>query len=160
MSRRQWSKQWIGYPSLVALPILALSGLLDDTNQKSTARSPVLEMHVEAPRSLRHGVSEDLRLRVINVSGRTLEDVVVDLDPEYLGSFTNVRITPAPQAPQTLLATQSPSRVALEEMSPGETRTVIVALEGKRYGRSQGEILASVDGSVALRIPLKSFTFP
>jgi hypothetical protein len=149
---RMWKHQWVGIPLLLAIPILALTGLFGDSVESSVSGKPgLLELHAQFPTKGRYGFEDEIRLEVLNKSARTLEKVDVTLDSEYLAHFSEVFIHPS---------TERPYQVTLKDLGPGESRKITVEYRGKEYGAFSGKFKALVDGTEVAVAEVGSYTFP
>jgi hypothetical protein len=143
-------KQRIGIPLMTLVPLLALFGAFGERSATVAATSPSLAVSVRYPVRFRYRQTEPLAITVRNRSSRTIDTIDVSLDTAYMTRFANVRITPEPRTAFT---------VELTAVKPGEQRLVVAELEGERYGRHRGRIVAAAPNDSAV-VTMRTLVFP
>jgi hypothetical protein len=135
---------------MALLPVLALMGVFGERWDSAEASNDRLRVEVAYPTRTRTRISRPLTIEVVNISDQRLASVEVEIDPAYLEHFAGVVITPAPARPYV---------VVLDDVAPGETRSVHVELEGDDHGRHRGWVTVR-DGSGTARVPIQTTVFP
>lgn len=143
--------QWIGFPLLLVLPVLALFGVFGDRQGRATVRSAEIEMSVDWPARTRHERTNDIGVRVRNVSNRVIDTLTIAFDSAYLAGFADVSLTP--EAAQAW-------EVELAGMRPGEARHVVAGIDARRHGRHAGPVTATAGGPDTARLNIDTFIFP
>jgi hypothetical protein len=143
-------KQRIGFPILLAIPILALFGIFGETRAHAHATSGSIDLEVSYPARFRYRQVQSLRASVRNLSQVMADTVRVSFDTAYVASFSSVRFDPAAKSAYT---------VDLTDIKPSESRLVSVELWGQEYGNHRGTIVAS-RGSDSAIVRLRTLVFP
>ncbi|HTD83533.1 MAG TPA: hypothetical protein VK648_07045, partial [Gemmatimonadaceae bacterium] len=87
-------KQWIGFPIMLTVPILALLGLFGERTALARARSATLDVAVSYPERFRYRQVQPLHLTVRNLSTQPLDTITVSFDTAYISRFSSVRFDP------------------------------------------------------------------
>jgi hypothetical protein len=143
--------QWIGLPILIAVPVLALFGVLGESWSTLRGTTSSLEISVRYPTRFRYKQLNEVHVFVKNVSGQRLDTVTVSFDSTYISRFSTVTFLPA--------ATR-PYEVEMTEVLPGEDRLVVVELQGEQYWRHEGKLRVSGGEGDTASFPLSTIIFP
>jgi hypothetical protein len=138
--------QWIGVPLLLlAPPILALVGVLDERYETVTGEGGTLGVTVEYPSRLRY--RQEGAITVQLPQRGEADSLDVSLADAYARGFTDIVATPA---------FDPPYRAAV----PGDARRVVIELKADRYGRHRGTLEISSRGGGSVSIPLATTILP
>lgn len=129
--------QMWGLPLIMLLPILAISGALEDHTRIASHRTASLEWTVEYPSQFKFKQSHYLKLKARNISDSKLDTVIVGLDSAYLAKFTQITILPEPENGHSVIFT---------DLAAGEKREVLVDIEAKHYGTQRGTFSVETKG--------------
>jgi hypothetical protein len=88
---------------------------------------------------------------VTNRSTRPIDTITVRLDSSYALRFSTVVFTPA---------AERAFEVPLTDVAPGETRLVVMEIQGERYGRHRGRLHIETPNGDTLAIPISTMIFP
>jgi hypothetical protein len=143
-------KQRIGFPILLAIPILALFGIFGETRAHAHSTSGSIDLEVSYPARFRYRQVQSLRATVRNLSPVVADTVRVSFDTAYIARFSSVRFDPA---------AKSAYAVDLIDIKPSESRLVSVELWGQDYGNHRGTIVAR-HGSDSAIVHLRTLVFP
>jgi hypothetical protein len=143
-------KQRIGFPILLAIPILALFGIFGETRAHAQSTSGSIDLEVSYPARFRYRQVQSLRATVRNLSPVVADTVRVSFDTAYIARFSSVRFDPA---------AKSAYAVDLIDIKPSESRLVSVELWGQDYGNHRGTIVAR-HGSDSAIVHLRTLVFP
>jgi hypothetical protein len=143
-------KQWIGFPIILAVPIIALFGLFGERTALARVKSASLEVAASYPERFRYRQVQPLHLSVRNVSTQTLDTITVSFDTAYISRFSSVRFDPPAKKAYA---------VELTNVKPMESRFVAVELWGQDYGMHRGTIVARA-GTDSAVMRVKTFVFP
>lgn len=142
--------QRAGLPVLFVIPVLALFGVFGERFGDVRGDAPGVSVAIHYPTTVHYRQPLALSIRVTNTSDRTADSVTVSLDPRFMKAFTGVTFS----APLS-----GPYAVRLQQLRPGETRTISGQVEGDRYWRSSGDV--SVEGPEGrVTLPVSTFVFP
>lgn len=147
--------QMIGIPLLILVPVLALLGMFGETEDKVTISNPQLEMQVDYPTRFRYKMIDSVTVSLSNSSAEPISTVEIGFDRSYVEGFSTVTFTPAAHQ-----ITDTAYVVEVADLQPGETRIISVEIQAEKYGRHQGAITATAENAEALRVVIKTFTFP
>jgi len=143
-------KQRIGFPILIAVPILALFGMFGESRAHAHATSGSIDLEVSYPARFRYRQVQSMRVSIRNLSPVVADTVKVAFDTAYIGRFSSVRFDPATKTAYT---------VDLTDIQPSESRLVSVELWGQDYGNHRGTIVAR-HGSDSAIVHLRTLVFP
>jgi len=143
--------EYIGFPLLLVLPVMALFGVFGERLERATVRSAEIELRVQWPTRTRHEQIHDIEVVVRNVSARVIDTLTVGLDSAYLSGFSAVSVTPG---------AAHAWEVELVGMHPGEARRVVVSIDARRHGRHTGPVTATAGGTDTARTVIDTFIFP
>lgn len=141
---------WVGMAIIAAIPVCAAFGLFGSSATTGSASSPSIEVTVDYPTRCRYEVLELLEVRVRNRSSQTIEEVTVVFDPSYLNGFSQAQFTPSPERA---------FEVELKQLKPGETQLISAEIQGEKYGRYRGAIVARA-GAESASVDVSTFIFP
>lgn len=141
--------QWIGLALLAVLPILALMGLFGETWETEVARGRGLDVVVGYPDRYRYKQVNSLEVELRSTSGQPLDTLAVALDTAFVRRFSGVSANPPFIRPFVSHVT---------DLEPGESRLVVIELQGERYGRHEGVL--TVSGPDTIRVPLSILILP
>jgi hypothetical protein len=143
-------KQRIGFPILIAIPILALFGIFGESRGKAHAASGSIDIAVSYPTRFRYRQVQSLRATVRNLSQVAADTIRVSFDTAYVSRFSSVRFDPAAKTAYS---------VDLIDVKPSESRLVSLELWGQDYGNHRGTITAR-RGSDSAIVRLHTLVFP
>jgi hypothetical protein len=130
--------QWVGIPLLMLIPILALLNVFGVSWETAVTTSNTLTVQIKYPSRDRYQMSNALEIHIENNSQEAIPTIIVSLDAEYVTSFSTV--TFYPELDEII---NGQYQVKLENVQAGETRLVVVEIQGKAYGRHKGTITIS-----------------
>jgi hypothetical protein len=141
----------IGMAVIALIPVLAVAGVFGERWSRATAHGASLEVGVEFPTRCRYRMLNSVTATVTNRSPRTIDTVTVRLDTAYALRFSTVVFTPAAQEAYS---------VPLTAIASGETRLVVIELQGERYGRHAGRLRFESTSGDSLSVRLHTLIFP
>ena len=148
---KTWRYQWICFPLLFSLPLLALFGFFDENMMTHTLEQDGLKTVIEYPTKIRYGEEEHLRIEIKNESNLELKNVSSYLSREYLEKFDDVAFTPQ---------VSNDYQVKFETIPAGAKRYIDIKIKGGEYGDNEGLLTIKSDGKELLNQNLKTFVFP
>lgn len=143
-------KQWIGFPIMLAIPIVALLGLFGERTTLARARSASLDVAVSYPEKFRYRQVQPLHLSIRNLSTQALDTITVSFDTAYISRFSSVRFDPP---------TKKAYAIELTDVKPMESRFIAVELWGQDSGMHRGTIVARA-GTDSAVVRIRTFVFP
>ncbi len=143
-------KQRIGFPILLAIPILALFGIFGESRARAHTTNGSIEMDVSYPTRFRYRQVQSLQVSVRNLDQVAADTIKVAFDTAYVTRFSSVRFDPAAKSAYT---------VDLTDVRPSESRLVSVELWGQDYGNHRGTVTAR-RGSDSATVHLRTLVFP
>jgi hypothetical protein len=143
--------QWLGFAALAVLPILAVTGIVDEKWATRTATGDGVRLEVDYPARAYNQLSRPLQITVANTGATSLARVEVEITAPYLDGFVDAAIAPAPENGAYV--------VALDDGRPGESREVRVNLMGQSPGRHRGQVIARAGGAPA-QVAIESLVLP
>lgn len=146
---RLYRYQWVGVAFLLVLPALAVAGVFGESFRTATASGPGARLEVTYPHRFRYKQLNSIEARVRNTSGARVDTLRLVLDSAFASRFSTVRAIPA---------FERPWEVALTDVAPGETRLVVVEIQGEHYGRHEGSFRLA--GTDTVGVPLSVRIFP
>ena len=151
---KQYLFQWIGVPIFVLVALLAVFGVFGETVATAEESSAALELEVEYPSRFRYRTDNLITVSVTNRTDQALDSISVRFDQSYVSNFANVTFQPSVEtiADNTYV-------VALTDVAPGETRSVVVEVQAESYWRHEGTISASA-GEDSVSVSVATFVFP
>ena len=148
-------QRW-GLPVLLALPVLALIGLLGVSYDRTVTTGDGLTLEVDYPNRTRSGVATALTLTISNQGDAPVTGVYIALPRAYLESFDTFELRPVAHT-----VSSETYRVDVGDIPTGGSRVVTALLTPGRYGRNTGTVTV---GSAALASPstadFSTFNFP
>jgi hypothetical protein len=148
--RRIGVRQLAGVAVLALLPVVALTGWLDERTVVERQETAALALEVEYPGRTRESRRSVLRVAVTNRSAE-VTDVVVMLPEAYLEGFSTGSVQPGPV---------EAGAVRFRGMGPGEERGVQLELTAERFGRWQGTLRAATSTGDRLDAPVRTLILP
>jgi hypothetical protein len=141
----------IGMLLILVVPVLALAGVFGESWERAAAESPNVSAQVEFPSRFRYKMLNSITASVTNRSARPIDTIVVRLDSSYALRFSTVVFTPAAERAYVARLTDVP---------PGETRLIVIEIQGERYGRHTGRLHIESTNGDTLAIPIQTVIFP
>lgn len=141
----------IGLVVILAVPVLALAGVFGESWDRVAADGPNVSARIEFPTRFRYKMLNSITASVTNRSARPIDTIVVRLDSSYALRFSTVVFTPAAER-----AYEAP----LTDVPPGETRLMVIEIQGERYGRHTGRLHIESTNGDTLAIPIQTVIFP
>jgi hypothetical protein len=145
----------IGLPIIALIPLLAVAGVFGPSSGHRDAQGGALSVEVDYPRRARLRAGASLAITVRNELDRALAGVVVEVEREYVDSFSEVDFTPSVDS-----ADDRVYRIEVGRLSAGASRAVSVQLSPLEYWRLAGAVSAFADGAEELTVPFTTFVFP
>jgi hypothetical protein len=146
---RLYPYQWIGHAILAILPVVAAVGLFGESFTTTRASAGSLEVAVSYPDRLRYWQVNQIEVHVRNVSAAPLDSVRVSIDSAFALRFANLMAQPN---------FDESFEVAIPQVPPNRTRTVLIEMRADRYGRHSGTLTIAAADTV--RVPLSIMIFP
>jgi len=143
-------KQWIGFPIILAIPIVALFGLFGERTVFARVKSASLDVAVSYPERFRYRQVQPLHLTIRNLASHPLDTITVSFDTAYISRFSSVRFDPP---------TKNADVVELTDVKPMESKFIAVELWGQNYGLHRGTIVARAGADSAM-VRIRTFVFP
>ncbi|MGH7480624.1 MAG: hypothetical protein ACRELV_00585 [Longimicrobiales bacterium] len=141
--------QWIGVPLLALLPILAVAGVFGESWRVEQRANEQLELTLRYPTRYRYKQLNSIELWIRNRSPATIDTVSVAVDTAFGNRFSTVRSIPG---------FDSPYELSLTRLEPGESRMVVIEIQGEHYGRHSGRL--EVHAADTLGVTMTTFIFP
>lgn len=135
---------------IATLPLLALFGEFGPASELAHARSGDLEVGIDYPSRARFDMPDRVDAHVTNVGNRTFPEVRLAFDDGDLQTFSGVGSTPETKRAQVM---------QIQNLGPGETRLVPLALKADRHGRNRGRVTVSAR-SEPMVLDLGTLVFP
>jgi hypothetical protein len=153
IERRIRIPQWraLGVLVILAVPAMALAGVFGESRDRATSTGPNVSVQVEFPTRYRYKMLNSINTSITNRSARPIDTTTVRLDSSYALRFSTVVFTPAAERAY---------EVPLTDIAPGETRLVVMELQGERYGRHRGRLHIQTTNGDTLAIPISTVIFP
>jgi hypothetical protein len=145
---RLYRYQWIGVGLLLIMPVLAMTGFFDETWRATEAAGAEFQLAVRYPDRFRYKQLKSMQVRVRNTSTARLDTVTIALDTALANGFSTVRAVPA---------FSRAYEAELTGIEPGESRLLILELQGETYGGHRGWIRASRADTVGLLVSITVF---
>lgn len=146
--------QLVGVSLLALLVLLALFGVVGQSEGRLSAEGEVVALRVKYPVKLHYKSIGTVEVRVENTGDSLLETVTVRFDRSYVDSFSGVQFTPSAQE-----VLDQAYQLVLHDIGPGEAKLVSVEVRAEQFWRHRGYVEAAVEGEPA-RIELSTFTYP
>lgn len=70
-----WWHQWIAFPVILAIPILALCGVFGDSGAHVATSSRNVALSADYPKRMHYGQTEELLVTIKNITARQLDAV-------------------------------------------------------------------------------------
>lgn len=131
--------------------VLALLGLFGERRSTTRQQTAALDVAVEYPTRFRYKQANTVRIVVRNRAEHMLDTLTVTLDPAYIENFSNVSAIPS---------FARAWEVELYGVQSGETRRVVIELQGQAYGLHEGTVAAIAPGLDTVQVAIKTFVFP
>ena len=153
IERRIRIPRWraIGVLVILAVPAMALAGVFGESWDRAAATGPNVAVQVEFPTRYRYKMLNSINTSITNRSARPIDTITVRLDSSYALRFSTVVFTPAAERAY---------EVPLTDVAPGETRLVVIEIQGERYGRHRGRMHIQSTNGDTLAIPISTVIFP
>lgn len=143
-------KKQIGFPLIIAIPILALFGVFGERAASTHGSSASLDMSVSYPARLHYRQVMPLRVSIRNLSSTPIDTLSVSFDTAYIARFSSVKFDPS---------LRDAYKVDLVDVKPSESRIVSVELWGQDYGRHWGTVIARA-GTDSVVARFRTIVFP
>lgn len=153
INRRIGVPRWrmVGLLLVPVVPLLAIAGVFGESWARAAADGPNVSVQVEYPSRFRYKMLNSVAVSIRNQSARAIDTITVRVDSSYALRFSTVVFTPAAERAY---------EVPLTDIAPGETRLVVIELQGERYGRHTGGLHIESTNGDTLAIPLSTLVFP
>ncbi len=139
-----------GLLAFAAVPVLALFGVFGERWERAYARTGALDLRVLYAERYRYRQISSVEVLVTNTSGRWIDTLTIAFDTSYISRFSNIVINPPPARGY---------EVDLTGVEPGGTRLVVAEIQGFRYGRHHGAVIAAAGADTA-RVDVETLVFP
>ena len=146
--RFRWT-QLAGMVIVLAAPALSLAGLLEASEQTTTALSvdQGIEIRVRYPTRMRYRTNRWLVVDVRNRGPSAQKEIAVQIDPAYVQGFNPIAVAPEPRQAFDM---------ALGEVPAGQWRQAAVLLQAERYGRRPGWVKAQPARGAGVQVPIRT----
>jgi len=141
----------IGMAVIALFPVLAVAGVFGESWNTTTAHGATIVVDVEFPTRYRYKMLNSITATITNRFPRTIDTVTVRLDTAYALRFSTVVFTPSAQDAYS---------VPLTALASGESRLVVIELQGERYGRHAGRLRVESTSGDTLAVRVHSLIFP
>ena len=148
---RMWKYQWIGIPLILIMPILAIMGVFGREIKNLNITGGGITAQIEYPSKIRYGQEEFIRVELTNDSSKTMRDVSVSFDKNYIQKFDGSEFKP--QADINYF-------VKAGDISPGNKKILEVKLKAGERGSNSGKIIISSRNKEIISEELNTFIFP
>ena len=148
---KAWRYQWIGFPLILAIPILAILNVFGLSMDEQHFSKDGLSIKTEFPGVMRHGQVEYLRLEITNQSESNLENVKVHFAPLYLKKFDEVEFSPPVEENYV---------VNLGSIQEGTTKYLDLRLRAGKRGNYQGDITVLQNEKLLYETNIKTHVLP
>lgn len=147
------SAQLIGAAALLAVPVLALCGLLGDSREVLVAHHDGLTLRADTCARARNGNAMQMRL-TLEGAGLAGRQVRIDVSSEYLSPFVNLMTQPS------ATGVSGEAVTFVQDMPAAGAASVILDLTPDGYGWARGRVRAVADSGATVELPLKTFILP
>jgi hypothetical protein len=147
--------QLIGIPLLVLIPILALLGVLSHMEKTVNAANADFDVQLQYPTRCFYRMNNTIELTIRNTSSQAMPTITVSLDKSYMHAFDAIQFTP-----DSVMLTDTAYVVDLQDVGPGEARSISIDYEPSRYWQHQGNLMVSASEAEPIIVPLETFVFP
>lgn len=154
-SFRLYPYQWIGLPLLVLLPVLAVFGAFGGTTETVTNEGSGVTMEVEYPPRTRYEVLAKVDVSVTNTSDSPMQTLTVSFERDYVDAFSDTVFLPT-----ITRVTDTTFEIDLDDVQPGETRSIDVEMNGAKAGMFTGSIHASAGDAASAQVLVSTMIFP
>ncbi len=149
---RLYRFQWVGVFLLAVFPVLGALGYFGETWADTRAEDGGLAASIRYPDRFRYKELNSLTLQIRNAGESVVDTLTIAQDTALANRFSTVHAIPS--------FTRA-YEVELTAVQPGETRLVVVELQAEEYGRHEGPLTITANGSrTPLRVPLSIVVFP
>ncbi|MEW6056381.1 MAG: hypothetical protein AB1540_07185 [Bdellovibrionota bacterium] len=146
-----WRHQWVAVPLLLAIPILAVSGVFGEKSWELTQMKNDVRIRVKYPERFRYNQLQPIEVVVENLANTTLKDVEVRFDTAYINKFSNVSFIPEPH---------NAYRIKLNTLGPKEQQEIAAEIQAKDYGKHAGSVEVLAEGAVLAKVDISTIVFP
>lgn len=136
---------------VLAVPTLAVAGVFGESWDHAGADGPNVSVRMEFPSRFRYKMLNSITAHITNRSAQPIDTISVRLDSSYALRFSTVVFTPSAERAY---------EVPLTDVAPGETRLVVVEIQGERYGRHTGRLRVASTSGDTISLPVHTVIFP
>jgi hypothetical protein len=147
--------QMIGLPLLFLIPILALLGVFESSSGHVIGTGDGLQLSVEYMTRTMYHKNEEIHIEVANMSDAPLAQLSVRIDKSYLDGFG-----PSSFSPPVSRVTGEAYEIDMADVGPGESRAVVIQVQGDQYGSNRGAVSALAADGRQVSIQLETYVFP
>lgn len=147
--------QMIGLPLLILLPVLAILGVFGETRDTESAETPAVFLSIEYPTRVHYEATHVINITITNSSDAAFPQLTLGIDRDYLSAFSSLSA-----APEFDRITAQAFEIDLQNVSPGETRIVVINMAAAEYGLHSGPASVSAAGEALARVELQTLIFP
>jgi hypothetical protein len=141
--------QVVGLAVVMAVPVLALAEMLGDHVEQRVVRREGWILNADVPTCARDGAPLQITVRLSREdTPAVLAAANVELSPEYLSRFTEVKLRPS------VFGTTE------ESAAPANAQPVVIELTPDRCGWARGRLGVTTGTGVRMELELKTFVFP
>lgn len=141
--------QAVGLAVVMAVPALALAEMLGDRVEQRVVRQAGWILNADVPVCSRDGAALKITVRLSREDApAALTEANVELSPEYLSRFTEVKRRPA------VFGTTE------ESAASANGQPVVIELTPDRCGWARGRLGVTTGTGVRMELELKTFVFP
>jgi hypothetical protein len=152
LAKREWQLERIGWALMGVLVVAALAGLIGEgPASKAVSGSREAGVVVEYDRFVHYGAPTTLELELAPLASGEVAELRIGTD--YLAAVEIHRITPEPV---TTAAGAEAHTFTFKAAESGRPMRVQIHLEPRKYGPSEGDLVAGAGKRVAVR----QFVYP
>ena len=147
--------QFIGLPFILLIPLLAISGLFDQTRTESEQSNDEISIHMDYPSRYRHKTEGTILIHVQNNSQESIPSLRLEISRDYLDQFSELRFFP-----ELNQISADSYIIELSEIPHDTSELIRIELLASNYGEATGLVAAIAEGVEPLRLSINSFTYP
>lgn len=147
--------QWITIPLMILLPLLAMTGILDNYTDQITSGNDTLQVQISYPARTMYRTRGTIIIDVRNLSDNTLTGLTVSVDRSFLTAFGDVQFTP-----DDLDITDTAYILSLDNLPSGATQRITVHYEPDHYWQHSGTLTADAAEAAPVQVNLTTFVLP
>jgi hypothetical protein len=146
--------QWVGIPLLFLIPILALFGVLGETETTAHATGTSLDVAITYSNHVNFQSTEISEISVTNTGDVAIPILTVAIEKAYLDNFSDKSFTPPIRE-----ITEGAYVIELADLQAGETRYITYDSRGATIGSHRGMVRFS-SGEDEVSLTIETLIFP